>query len=320
MDFTTKVDISSGSFKMRLPDKSIMLGSCFAEKIGNMMRDYQMDCVVNPFGVLYNPISIFQIIRFSLSDVYDDEIEKYVFCHESNPNKWFSFLHSTLFQADSREECREMIMRSLHELQERLRVSQNLFITLGTNHCYNLKSEKPFCVSNCHKLPSKMFDELVADVEDIVGMGKDVIQRLRTFNKEIRIVFTVSPYRYAKYGFHENQLSKSCLLLSIDKLQKEFSGVYYFPAYEIVNDELRDYRYYADDMLHVSSVATDYIWDCFKNNWTDNRTQEFIRMWEPIKRGLEHRPSNPESKEYKDFLQKLQVKKLEAEKYKNDEY
>lgn len=179
--------------------------------------------------------------------------------------------------------------------------------TLGTNHVYIL-NETGEIVDNCRKRPQRLFTERELTVDQCAEYLGKTISRLRGVNPDVRVVLTVSPIRYAKYGFHGSQLSKAVLLLAADKVVREHDGVEYFPAYEIVNDELRDYRFYREDMLHPSDQAVEYIWQRFGDTYFSDNTRRFLEEWRPVKAALGHRPFNADSEEHKEFLRKTMEK------------
>ena len=181
-------------------------------------------------------------------------------------------------------------------------------LTLGTNHVYRLK-ETDEIVDNCQKRPQSLFREEVLSINECVGFLSQAVDTLVMRNPDIKVIITVSPIRYAKYGFHESQLSKAVLLLSANEMEKRYAGkVFYFPAYEIVNDELRDYRFYASDMLHPSEQAVEYIWECFSASLFGADTLQFLKEWQPIREAINHRPFNPDSEAYKEFVNNTLVK------------
>lgn len=193
---------------------------------------------------------------------------------------------------------------------------QTAVFTLGTNHVYIL-NETGEIVDNCRKRPQRLFTERELSVDECADYLREAIATLQKINPSVRIIITVSPIRYAKYGFHGSQLSKATLLLAADKLTKEMDNVVYFPAYEIVNDELRDYRFYREDMLHPTDQAVEYIWQRFGETFFSKQTVKFLEEWRPIKAALAHRPFNPEAEEYKKFLEKAKEGERELmEKYK----
>ncbi|MCI7579399.1 MAG: GSCFA domain-containing protein [Prevotella sp.] len=192
--------------------------------------------------------------------------------------------------------------------------------TLGTNHVYREKATGEI-VDNCQKRPQALFQEEILSVDVCRDYLLKAIQVLRNRNSHTKIIITVSPIRYAKYGYHGSQLSKAALLLAVDSLMRDgdigkAGGVYYFPAYEIVNDELRDYRFYAPDMLHPSQQAVDYIWERFVAIVFSDSAREYLREWKPVKEALAHRPFNPDSDAYRSFLARtMEQKKCLSDKY-----
>lgn len=312
MEFRTKIELPNRISPLTPLDQTFFVGSCFAENIGSEMAARKLPCTVNPFGVLYNPSSI----RLCFQEL-TGEISPADFLFNSD-SAWYSWLHDSSFCGNSREECLKELQDHLKETRSQLQQAHTLFLTLGTNRAYRLK-ESNLIVGNCHKQPGGLFEETTLDVQSCIKELETIIGLCLQENPGLRFVFTVSPYRYAKYGFHGSQLSKATLLLAADAVccaHPDFC--HYFPAYEIVLDELRDYRFYKEDMLHPSPQAVAYIWECFRQTFFSPETQEFVKEWETIKRALEHRPSRPNSKAYQDFLSKILLK-LESirKKYPN---
>ena len=270
MELQTKVNIPKSSFKINPTDKLLFVGSCFAENIGRRFVENQFDVIVNPYGTMYNPASVYHSVKRALEGVSG-----------SLPTG---------------------------EGGGRGRFDVAIF-TLGTNHIYILK-ETGEIVDNCMKRPQRLFREEQLSVNECADYLSKAVGLLKERNPEVKVVFTVSPIRYAKYGFHGSQLSKATLLLAVDKLVSASSGeLCYFPAYEIMNDELRDYRFYQPDMLHPSEQAVDYIYELFAETYFSADAKEMVREWQPIKAALAHRPFNPDSEEHKAFLAKVTAKK-----------
>lgn len=191
-------------------------------------------------------------------------------------------------------------------------------LTLGTNHVYILNDTGEI-VDNCRKRPQSLFTEKVLSIDECVHYLSDTVLELKGRRRDVRVIVTVSPIRYAKYGYHDSKLSKAVLLLAAESLVDAYPDIcYYFPAYEIINDELRDYRFYASDMLHPSEQAVEYIWELLRDNLFSDATKRFLDEWRPIKEALAHRPFHPEAKEYKDFMART-MKKLELLKAKYPE-
>ena len=292
------------------------MGSCFADSIGARFREEGFPVTVNPFGTMYNPASIlhtieklFTVDSLQFTDDYSDGSERLA-------------SKSTVNCKPSTVNCKPSTVNY-----------KTVFLTLGTNHVYRLK-ETGEIVDNCEKRPQSLFNEEELTVDACADYLQKAIAILRQKNPEVRIVLTVSPIRYRKYGYHGSQLSKATLLLAIEKLftvdyydgleglagkstvNCKPSTVNYFPAYEIVNDELRDYRFYASDMLHPSQQAVDYIWERLVETYFSRDAKAFLEEWRPLKQALGHKPFNPNSEAYKSLMDKTMLKMQELrEKY-----
>ena len=282
----TIVEVPKRTNPMQKTHRFVLLGSCFAQYMGERFQKEGMDAVCNPLGAAYNPASIRIQVRIALeseelrvkSEEYDLQLGSV-----SNSNSSLSTLHSSLFtlhsslfQYDGKWRCwwantllsdtderrfRQTIQDTFSRLGEALRNADFLFITLGTNVCYRLK-ENGMIVTNCHKVPDRNFEEVTLDTEACTQTLHGLMELLAKECPRLHVVFTVSPYRYRKYGFHGSQLAKAALLLAVDKICKRFpEKASYFPAYEIMLDELRDYSFYADDMIHPAPAAVDHIWN-----------------------------------------------------------
>ncbi|MBQ2342101.1 MAG: GSCFA domain-containing protein [Bacteroidaceae bacterium] len=275
--------------------------------MGHRFLDYGLPAIVNPLGVLYNPASILEVVRQALRP---DVLPLF-----QADGEWRCWLADTQLGGSSEQECREVVEGAFMLLGEGLRRARNVFLTLGTHVCYRLKEGK-LLVSNCHKQPGRLFDEARLSLSECVAALEEIVLLLQETSPQVRIVLTVSPYRYAKYGFHQSQIAKSTLLLAVDELCQRFpSTVCYFPAYEIIMDELRDYRFYASDMLHPSPQAVDYIWQRMVENLMDAELQQYLKEYEPIRRNLAHRPIHPDSPQAIHFQQSAK-ERLEALKAK----
>ena len=239
----------------------MLIGSCFAENMGMKLMEnrFAVDC--NPCGIVYNPESVAQVLERLMDErvVTPDEL----IWHEG---KWMSWGHHGSFSASEREVCLEKMNARIYRGAEQLRRADVLLITFGTSWVYR-HLQSGCVVANCHRFPERDFERFRLSVPEIVGLYERLLGQLERINPGVRVLFTVSPIRHWKDGAHGNQLSKSVLLLAIDELVKRRKRVYYFPSYEIVLDELRDYRFYAEDMLHVSGQAVDYIWSRFRDTF-----------------------------------------------------
>ena len=277
MELQTKVNIGKSEWQIAPTDHLLFVGSCFAANIGQHFCDYQFRAVVNPFGVMYNPVSILHTLHR-------------MFSHE-------------LAVADSPSSPESPSFP----------VPDVVILTLGTNHVYILK-ETGEVVDNCQKRPQCLFEEKELSVEECSAALGQAVSFLKTVSQTVRIILTVSPIRYAKYGFHGSQLSKATLLLACHRVVKDHEQdeipLVYFPAYEIMNDELRDYRFYAVDMLHPSDQAVEYIWQRFANTFFSPDTFRFMEEYRPIRQALQHKPFHPDSEEYRLFLAQAQQRQL----------
>ncbi len=300
MMWQTLVDIEKPDFSLDYHSRLMLVGSCFAENIGNKLLENRFSVDCNPCGIVYNPESVAQVLGRLIEEremVADDLI-----WHEG---KWASWEHHGSFSAPEREGCLEKMNSRIHRGAEQLRKADLLLITFGTSWVYRyLHSGR--VVANCHRFPESDFERFRLSVPEVVGLYDRVLEQLEQINPGLRVLFTVSPIRHWKDGAHGNQVSKSVLLLAIDELVKHRKRAYYFPSYEIVLDELRDYRFYAGDMLHISEVAVDYIWTRFRDTFFSAEALQVMRQVEKINKGINHRPFDPESETYLAFRRKLQ--------------
>lgn len=267
MEFRTIVNIPRPTFELEPCERILFVGSCFADNIGKRFEEEKFRAMVNPFGVMYNPVSVLHTVKKVANHTFDTAV-----------------------------------------------------FTLGTNHVYVERATGEI-VDNCQKRPQREFEERELTVEECVDALREAITLLRQANPKVNIIITVSPIRYAKYGYHGSQLSKAVLLLAADKvIKEEGERVYYFPAYEIVNDELRDYRFYKADMLHPNEQAVEYIWEQLVATCFSAEAKQFLEEWRPIKEALVHRPFHPEAAAYQDFIKKTKEKaKMLELKYPNIE-
>jgi len=272
LEFRTIVDIAKPGSEIEPREELLFVGSCFADSIGQRFLQEQFRATVNPYGVMYNPASVLHTV-------------------------------SRLLAPPS----------SLLPPRSPFHVPRIVFLTLGTNHVYRLR-ETGEIVDNCQKRPQSLFLEEELSVDQCADYLHQAIDLLHSRRSDIHVVLTVSPIRYRKYGYHGSQLSKATLLLAVQKVittlnaQRSTPNVTYFPAYEIVLDELRDYRFYAPDMLHPSQQAVEYIWQQLAEHYLSARAKAFLKEWAPLKAALAHRPFNAESDEYRRFLADTRAK------------
>ena len=291
MEFRTRVEIEKPSWQIAPAESMLFVGSCFADQIGQRFAEEEFPVTVNPYGVMYNPASILHTLQ---------RLEER---EERREGREYSQEKKTILE-DVRGE-----KKSLSSFLFPLSSLSLVVLTLGTNHIY-VEKDTGKIVDNCQKRPQSLFEERELTVNDCADYLKQSITLLRQWNPSMKVILTVSPIRYQKYGFHRSQLSKAVLLLAIDKLLADNSSLnaslYYFPAYEIVNDELRDYRFYNPDMMHPTAQAVEYIWQRLVETCFSDTAKRYLEEWQPLKRAIAHRPFNPDSSEYQQFLQKTQ--------------
>jgi len=284
MKFRTEIVVPPSDFKISHDCKIAMQGSCFAENMASKFLNAGFSIDLNPFGIAYNPLSLSQ----NLNRLLDDEPYQAVELFEDN-GVYHSFSHHSRFSGSDPDAVLSKINSRREQSFDFIGTANLLVITFGTAFVYRLQSSGSV-VSNCHKLPAKLFTYKRLTIEMIVREWNDLIVRLQTFNPALRILFTVSPVRHLKDGAHENQLSKAILLLSVEELLANHSHCFYFPAYEILSDDLRDYRFYTDDLLHPSSQAIDYVWEKFTEAWFDKETLKRAQAFEKANQALNHIP------------------------------
>lgn len=303
MDFQTPVSISKPTFTFSYSDQILLLGSCFAENIGSKLTEKKFMVDINPFGILYNPASVAVAVRSLLNPTFFTVND--LFFHEE---VYHSFMHHSRFSSISSAECLKQINERLDTSSQKLKKATRLVITLGSSYVYRLKTTGEV-VANCHKLPDSLFERSSLSVTEIVKEWEALINIVQMQNPDLKILFTVSPIRHWKDGAHGNQLSKARLLLAIDKLINLFPNIVsYFPAYEIQLDELRDYRFYAEDMIHPSTLAVEYIWNRFSSSHFTPDTLSTLTEWGKIQKSLTHKPLHPNSKSYQTFLHQTLLK------------
>lgn len=285
MDFRTEIKPEPGLDGMISHNCPVVLiGSCFTDNIGECMRNELFDVTVNPFGPIYNPASVRRAIETVVDrrHVETDEL----FEHEDSIH---SFLFHSRYSAPTRAEALLKMNSSIESAREALKNAGVLIVTLGTTRVF-YQSGTSEAVANCHKLPPKTFDEHVLSLDECSHHLKVLTDKARSLNSKLRIIFTVSPLRYLNHGAHANSISKATLLLAVERLMTEKEGIYYFPAFEIMTDDLRDYRFYAEDMKHPSEQAVKYIYGIFSETYYSPSTLELARKCSRLTRRLSHRP------------------------------
>jgi hypothetical protein len=305
MQFRTKITIPKSNKPIDYNSKIVSLGSCFAENMAEKLDYFKFQNTCNPFGIIFNPVSIEKIIQKAISQ--ELFTEKDLFFHNE---RWHSFdVHSDLSNS-GKQELIANLNAILELTHQRISESSHIIITYGTSWIYrNIESNN--IVANCHKVPQKQFVKEILSVETIENSIKNTIDLIQKVNPKAKIIFTVSPVRHLKDGFVENQVSKANLIVAIYRqLQTEYCklNTEYFPSYEIMMDELRDYRFYAEDMLHPNQVAIDYIWERFFQTQIAEEIYPIMEEVCSIQKGLQHRPFNPSSESHLKFKEKLREK------------
>jgi len=286
MNFKLNFDIKSPARKINYSDKIFFIGSCFSENIAEQFDKHLFSVVSNPHGILFNPTSIANALQDVL--INKTYTEKDIFFEQAS---WRSFQHHGQFSNADKTICLAQINASITKAHEQLKRSEYLFITLGSAFAYK-HIQQNTVVANCHKIPAKEFVKVLISKEEITNTYNKLITELKAFNSTIKIVFTVSPVRYIRDGLVENNHSKAILLQSVNELIPPNENCFYFPSYEIVIDELRDYRFFKEDMVHPNELAVKYIWERIQQSWIDDESIEFISEAGQYKRLLEHRVLN----------------------------
>lgn len=305
MNFRTTFNIPVSPDKISYSDPVMFIGSCFSTAIGDKFSSGHMPVMVNPSGTVYNPASVARTVERLLSRRHYElnDLTKY-------NGKWISFDHYTAFSSENADEVLRSVNDSLESAGEFISEARFLFVTFGTARIFRLK-ETGQIVTNCHKLPSRYFTRELMTVEDIVTLWNTVLDSLNTAYPSLKIVFTISPVRHWKDGAHGNQVSKSVLFLALEDLLDNSVKPSYFPSYELMMDDLRDYRYYDDDMLHPSSRAIDYIWEKFSSVYFDGSTKEIWAEMDGISKAVLHRIKNGTAEEQKKFAETL-ISKIDS--------
>jgi len=302
---STPISISKSNSPIDYQSKMVLMGSCFAENIGNKFQYFKFNTLVNPFGIIFNSVSIEKMIeRVVLQKTFSKED---IFYHNE---RWHSYEVHSDCSTDDPEALLNNLNQLLSKTKKQLQEATHFIITYGTSWVYR-HIETNAIVANCHKVPQKQFTKELLSIDKIQKSIQNTISLIATLNPKCNFIFTVSPVRHLKDGFVENQVSKAHLIAAIhDNLKTEHLELNtdYFPSYEIMMDELRDYRFYADDMIHPSPMAIDYIWERFTATQIDANAIATMELVQTIQKGLAHRPFNPNSESHQKFEANLKEK------------
>jgi hypothetical protein len=294
-DFRTSFPTTRSNVRMAISDRIFTIGSCFSDAIGERMAAYKMETYANPTGILYNPVSIHRVLNLAILDAPPSE-QNYT---PGEITFHFDF-HSSLF-ATSKTALQHTLRQVIADCKVYLLKANWLVITYGTAWVYQ-RVDNGEIVANCHKQPASGFVKTLLSVEEIENSFRALYSTLLDVNPELKIILTISPVRHIKDTLEGNSVSKSVLRVACENITREYSRAYYFPSYEIMMDDLRDYRFYKADMIHPSEVAEEYIWEKFTGTWFDDPLIAFINSWKGILQALQHRPFHQHSEAHRQFL------------------
>ncbi|MDE7419846.1 MAG: GSCFA domain-containing protein [Muribaculaceae bacterium] len=288
MKFRTEYEARPGGFILNPEQSIVLLGSCFTDYIGKRMRFCRWRAYPNLCGTLYNPSSIANILRITstwenIFDIIDDSIAQ-------RDNLWISWLSDSGCTRYTKQDTKESVFSRLLDLHNNLKEAKALIVTFGTAWVFELKDRQGYIVSNCHKFPSDTFIRRRLSISEIIKEWNDILKKLSDFNPALKVLFTVSPVRHLKDGFEGNSSSKAILRLACEEICKLSDNADYFPSFEIMNDDLRDYRFYDNDLVHPSDMAVDYIWEKFQDRYLSKASRGLLAEGEKVTRRLQHRP------------------------------
>ena len=301
--YRTVLDAVKSNDEIAHQNKLLSMGSCFSENIGERLLDYKFSVIVNPYGILFNPVAIAQSLRQIIDNRKFSESDIFYY-----NQRWQSFFHHGRFANVDKSVCLNDINTAIKQTHQHIQNLGYLMLTLGTANVFVHKKSNQI-VANCHKVPSSEFERKRLAINEITADFEPIFNQLKTINPNLKIIFTVSPVRHIRDGLVENQRSKATLLLAVDELVKEYDFVSYFPAYELVLDDLRDYRFFKDDMIHPSKLAIDYVWDYFKKTYFSEKTSELNRQIDRLIQAKNHRPFEERSESHQKFIQN-QIQKI----------
>lgn len=307
MQFRTEIPIQKNDFPIDYHSKLLLLGSCFAENMAEKFQYFKFQITKNPFGIIFNAVSLEKLVERIVTKKYFTE--KDIFFHN---DLWHCYeVHSELSNPD-KEAFLNNLNTIIKSTNNQINKLTHCIITFGTSWVYRLRqaqSDNSAIVANCHKVPQKEFTKVLLTAEQNQKSIQNIISLIHSVNPNLKFIFTVSPVRHSKDGFFENNVSKAHLTSAIYKIVNyQLSIANYFPSYEIVMDELRDYRFFEKDMLHPNQLAVDYIWEKFVNSTITNQSQKLMEEIGTIQKALAHKPFNPNAESHKIFLDNLKSK------------
>ncbi len=296
MDFRLEFTPKPFEHKINHRHKLFLAGSCFTEQIGSKLAAHKFRIIDNPNGILFNPVSIAKsIVSYIDNKVYTEADLFY------NNELWGSWEHHTRFSSIDKNESLQMINESQAAAHSFLKDADWLLLTLGSAFVYEMDNQQ--VVANCHKVPTDKFKKRLLNLDEVITTMDTLIYRLKQFKPGLQVIFTISPVRHLRDGFVENNRSKATLINAVHHMVDKFEGLHYFPAYELIIDDLRDYRFYAEDMVHPNYAATNYVWEKFVTACVDEPSQALMKEINIINAAKNHKPFNPASEAHKKFLQ-----------------
>jgi len=296
--FRTELIPKSSDTKISLNSPLLTIGSCFSDSIGNKLSENKFHVLVNPFGTVYNPISIHETLKNTIGLQYPSK-ESFLL----RQGVFFNYHFHSKFSATNEEYLVRKITLEIDRSHEFIKKSKVLIITYGTSFVYE-RTDTNEIVANCHKVPGSMFNKKLLSVEKIILSFQSLYKSITENLSVEKIILTVSPVRHIKDTLEFNSLSKSILRVACQDLARQYSNVVYFPSFEIMIDDLRDYRFYKDDLIHPTPMAEEYIWEKFSASYLNNQALHFVNQWKEIQKALKHKPFQIESKSHKMFLYK----------------
>ena len=295
MEFRLEFTPKEFDVKINHSNQLFLAGSCFTEQIGAKLAQHKFQIIDNPHGILFNPISISKAISSYIQNKRYTESD--LFFHNE---LWGSWDHHTKFSSIHQSECLNKINTSQEVAHQALKNADWLILTLGSSFAYQIDNER--VVANCHKVPTDKFEKKLYNATEIVDVLNQMLQDLKIFNPKLKIIFTISPVRHLRDGFVENNRSKANLISAVHQLTEKNQSVLYFPSYELIIDDLRDYRFFAEDMVHPNYAATNYVWEKFLATCIDEDSKQLMKEISIIRNARNHKPFNPESAQHQKFL------------------
>lgn len=305
--FRTEILVSHSEQKITHSDSIFTIGSCFSDCMGSKLRDFKFQALANPFGTVYNPISIAKLLEYIIKNKTPEE-QTYL----ENQGLYANYDFHSSFSAVEKETVSDRIKLSLKQSGTFLKDTKWLIVTLGTSWVYE-RLDTGDIVSNCHKLPARLFNKRLLTQDQIIATLEPQLAKLKALNPQLEVILTVSPVRHLKDTLPQNNVSKSILRLVCERLVNENAFMHYFPSFEIMMDDLRDYRFYKSDMIHPNQDAEDYIWGKFSDVFFDQNTLEINKEWAKIRTALNHRPFNPSSSQHQQFIKQTIERILQLE-------